>query len=147
MGCNASHKKAIEFAKHYNFDDVFIFEDDFDFISENSKAYIDQANEMIPEDYDVALFGYYFLPKKIKVNEYWNEVGDFCALHLYKVNSKAYDKILALPDDYHIDRLIGRSTLKKYASVKLATKQISDLSSISGKVTDYDFMLNKFEKI
>jgi GR25 family glycosyltransferase involved in LPS biosynthesis len=148
VGCNLSHKEAIWLAKKRGEKNVLIFEDDFEFISEQSYNYIIQAAKNLPDDFDVALFGYYFIGKKHKVNDNWSKIGDFCALHCYLVNEKAYDKIIQLPENYHLDRLIGRDVgIIKYATNKLATKQINGFSDNSKRENNYDNLLIKFDKI
>ena len=149
QGCNISHKKAICKAIELGLENVLIFEDDFEFITTKSFDYVNEASKNLPNDFDIALFGWYYLPNKLKVNEYWNKVGDFCALHCYLVNKKAYDKILNLPTNHHIDRLIGKEIygIKKYATNLLATKQANNFSNIQNRQTDYDKLLQKFKQI
>ena len=146
IGCNRSHKKCIKWAIENKLPSILIFEDDFLLNTPNSINYIFDAYKNLPKDFDISLFGYYFLaPNKKRINNYWNQITDFCALQMYLVNEKAYDKILNLKDDYHIDRLMGRDyTLIKYATNLLPTRQANGFSDNSGKETNYDDMLTKF---
>lgn len=149
QGCNLSHKKAIKKAIELGLKNVLIFEDDFQFITEKSIDYFKEAFENLPSDFDVALFGYYYLTEKIKVNEYWNSVSDFCALHCFLVKNLGYEKILMLPDTTHIDRLMGQKKygIKKIATNFLCTKQTNNFSDISNKITSYDNVLQKFKQV
>lgn len=149
QGCNISHKKAICKAIELELDNVLIFEDDFEFISDKSFDYLNEVIKTLPKDFDVALLGWYYLPLVKEANEHWNKVGDFCALHCYIVNKKAYNKILELPSDTHLDRLMGKSNsgLIKYATKLLATKQRDCFSNISNQQTFYNHLLKKFTQI
>lgn len=149
IGCNRSHKKCIKWAIENHLSSILIFEDDFLLHSNNSINYINEAFNHLPNDYDIALFGYYFLDNNRKpVNKYWQKINDFCALHCYLVSEKGYDKILSLREDYHLDRLIGRdNSIIKYATIKCPTRQMNGYSDNSGKETNYDDLLKKFDMI
>lgn len=148
IGCNRSHKDAIKAAAASRLSDVLIFEDDFQFVSDKSFDYMTQAYNNLPNDYDLALFGYYYLPKKTKVNNYWNRVDDFCALHCYLVNERVYPHILNLRNDYHLDRLMGRNkAIDKLAINYLPTKQRNGFSDNANKDVNYDSLLEKFKLI
>ena len=86
FGCVLSHIKALEYAKEKNYDEVIIFEDDFEWIDKDKFVY--------PEfDFDVCM-----ISGKIKKKEFmswnYNRVLDGRHTDCYLVKKHFYDKLI-----------------------------------------------------
>lgn len=98
-GINLAHKQVIIFAKHQGLPMVCISEDDFKLTAPGAWEYF---LDNIPNDFDVYLSGIY----KGHIKED-GTVDNFCALHLYIVHERFYDKFLAVDEKNNIDTLLG----------------------------------------
>ena len=143
-GIGQAHINCILIAKQSEWDNVLIMEDDVVFNGkENTLNYINIALQNAPNDWDILLGGIYFGSPK-KHNEYWSYVKDFCGLHFYIVNSKAYDKILEYNFKMHIDRWMG-SKVKCYVSNQFFATQREGFSDNTKKKEDYTKLLKKYK--
>jgi glycosyl transferase, family 25 len=147
IGIAQAHINAILIAKQNGWEQVLIMEDDVCFKGkEKTYDYVINCLENIPENWDILLGGIYFCKKLEKENEYWSKVGEFCALHFYIVNSKAYDKILEYNFKQHIDRWMNQKDgLNCYVANKFFATQRNGFSDNTKLKTDYDILLKKFK--
>jgi GR25 family glycosyltransferase involved in LPS biosynthesis len=111
-----SHTNLILQSLNDDSDLCLILEDDVIF-----SANLDLINEKIqtlPEDWDIAFFGWYpvkFPNKTIEINDDWFIVNEFWGMHAYLIRKekimKLYDTILNI--DSHIDIQISRYISQK----------------------------------
>jgi glycosyl transferase family 25 len=145
-GIAEAHMNAIKHAKENNWPNVLIMEDDL-YIPAKEKAtkYINEAFNKVPDDWDVLLGGVYHSVSLTKENNYWNRIGEFCALHFYIVNARAYDKLLTWDKTNHYDRWIGKTGLKCFVPTRFFAIQYDGYSDNVNKITDYNSTyLSKF---
>jgi len=142
-GIAQAHMNAIRHAKERGWDKVLIMEDDL-YIPAKGKPvldiYLDGAfsDKKIPEDWDILLGGVYYARTLEKYNNYWNKIGEFCALHFYIVNSKVYDKLLTWDNTNHYDRWVGKLGLNCYVSNRFFAIQYDGYSDNVNKITTYN---------
>jgi hypothetical protein len=129
---NAAHKQIVRYAQLAEWEEVCIVEDDLIFTSPNSWRYFLDHK---PTDYDIYLSMIYL--GEIDEN---NIVKDFTGLTLYVVHSRFYDTFLSVPDDDHLDRLLGG--LGRYVVCNpFVAKQSDGFSSNTGKWENYEDLL------
>jgi len=87
LGCNASHRKAVQLAKERGYKRVFILEDDIIITQDINKLL--SANEGILNDWDVLYFG--------GLVEYFFRNQIVC-LHAYAICDKVYDDIIYMSE-------------------------------------------------
>lgn len=133
---NAAHKQIVRHAMLNGLEEVCIGEDDLQFSSEKSWQYFLDNK---PVDFDIYLSMVY-----LGEPDEYNVVKEFTGLTLYIVSRKFYEKFLSVPDDDHLDRLLGG--LGKYVVCKpFVAKQFNGISSNTGKWEDYDHLLRNRE--
>ncbi len=138
-GIATAHMNAIQRAKDNNWPSVLIMEDDVIFPGkQKTLPYIEESFKELPEDWDIILGGVYHLRKPQKVNNYWQKVGEFCALHWYIVNERVYDKILAFDKSTHIDHWMGKQGMNIYLPKKFFAIQEDGYSDNVKKITSYN---------
>ena len=97
-----SHKQIVQWAKDNNLPSVIVAEDDFSFTNKGAWQYFLKS---IPAEYDMFLshiyWGNYDDTGKVK--------GTFCALTLYSVHAKFYDKFLAKSEKEHLDLVMNKA--------------------------------------
>lgn len=147
LGIAQAHINAILLAQQKEWDSVLIMEDDVQFQGkEQTFDYVLNCLDNAPDDWDVLLGGIYFHKKLEKVNEYWSRVGEFCGLHFYIVNSKAYDKIIRYEGKQHIDRWMNqKGGLNCYVANKFFATQRNGYSDNTKTKNDYDILLKKYK--
>lgn len=149
-GIAQAHLNAILLAKQNDWHEVLIMEDDCVFQGkEQTYDYLLNALEDAPADWDILLGGIYF-GNVVPFNNYWNKVGEFCGLHFYIVNSKAYDKILKYDGTQHIDRFMNsKNRLNCYVTKKFLATQRDGYSDNQGKHVDLSHILksNKYKQL
>ena len=144
-GIAQAHMNAIKIAKDNNWDKVLIMEDDVLF-SPSSKKYMDKIYSDLPKDWDILLGGLYWSRMMVEHNKNWYKTSEFCALHYYIVNQKAYDKLLKFDYSNHFDRWVGTQGLNVYVPKKFFAIQEDGYSDNVNKLTDYNSTyLSKFE--
>ncbi len=124
-GIAQAHLNCISIAKGNEWPYVLIMEDDCVFQGTvETYDYLLNAIKDLPENWEVLLGGIYN-GKTEPFNNNWSRVGEFCGLHFYIVNSKAYDKILAWDGTQHIDRWMNlkNQRLKCYVTNKFVATQ------------------------
>jgi len=133
---NAAHKQIVSWAKENNIERVVIAEDDILFSHHKSYQYF-LSN--IPGNYD--LFMGMIYAGEIQDNKI---VNGFSGLTLYCVNSRFYDKFLAIQNDLHLDRALGMTAHENeyYVCPKFICKQSGSYSDNMRKSMDY----SQFEK-
>ena len=146
-GIGQAHINCILIAKQKEWDNVIIMEDDCVFQGKDKTLpYINECLLNAPKDWDILLGGVYYSKQRSPYNEYWERVGEFCGLHFYIVNSKAYDKILEYDFNHHIDRWMNQNNrLNCYVAKKFFATQIAGFSDNTNKKEDYKNLLKKYE--
>lgn len=146
-GIARSHQRSVRYAKDKGWDKVLIMEDDVIYpAKEKALPYINEALKKLPEDWDVILGGVYYLRNEKRINAYWRKVYEFCALHWYIVNEKAYDTILNYECNGHIDRWLGNQGLNIYLPRRFWAIQKDGYSDNVNKLTNYNTtLLTNFE--
>lgn len=145
-----SHKKAIQWAKDNNYDYVLIMEDDLR-LQPNSFEYAQECFSNLPSNWDILLGGIYTTGGLKEENKYWNKTSTFSALHFYIVHKDAYDKILNMKSDFHIDgwlardKHLGGGQLNCYVVKELFALQYNGFSDNVGRIVNYDNLLTKFK--
>lgn len=133
---NLSHKQIVQDAKENYYPEVVILEDDFKATHSNSlKYYLDNK----PKDFDIYLGGIYV--GDIQPD---NTVHTFSALHFYTIHERFYDAFLSLPDNEHIDRLLGGLGKYVVCNPMPFIQHNGIFSSNSQKIEDYTTMLEKY---
>jgi hypothetical protein len=149
-GIAKAHMNAISHAKERGWDKVLIMEDDLCLPAKGKpvlKQYLDSAfdDKKIPENWDILLGGVYYARTLDRYNNYWNKIGEFCALHWYIVNSKAYDKLLNWDKTNHYDRWVSKHGLNCYVTSRFFAIQYDGYSDNVDKLTNYNSTyLSKF---
>ena len=140
----ASHKKAIQHAKDLGLNMVCIMEDDVMFTSKNAFAYAQSCfQKKIPSDWSIILGGTY---NEIitKLDPTWIRVVDFSGLHFYVIRKEAYDIVLGMNTDMHIDRWIAsREELHCYRTKKIFALQRNGYSDNTKKIANYGSLVKK----
>jgi len=146
-GIAKAHHNAIRMAKEKGWDKVLIMEDDVMFPGKDKTVpYMEEAFKKLPENWDIIVGGVYYLRNETKVNNYWRRIGEFCALHWYIVNEKAYDKLLSFEYTGHYDRWMGKQGLNIYLPRRFWAIQRDGWSDNVKKETDYNkTRLKQFE--
>lgn len=128
---NLAHKQIVRYAKIAEFSEVIIAEDDVKFSRPGAWEYF---LSKIPKDYDLFLGGIF----TGEPNEN-NQVDDFTGMTLYSVHNKFYDTFLSIPDNEHIDRILGG--LGNFIVCNpLVCTQYDGISSNSGQYERYGEM-------
>lgn len=98
-------------------DDIFLILED-DILAKQSYDTILEKIQTLPEDWDIALLGWYDVDsfsKKIEINSDWVKVNKFWGLHAYLIKKekieKIYNSLLAI--DGHIDLQLSRLITEK----------------------------------
>jgi glycosyl transferase, family 25 len=147
VGIGQAHINCILIAKQNEWDNVIIMEDDCIFQGkEKTLEYINNCLLNAPNDWDILLGGVYYSKKRSPFNDYWERIGEFCGLHFYIVNSKAYDKILEYDFTQHIDRWLNHNNrLNCFVAKKFFATQRDGFSDNTKKKEDYSRLLKKYE--
>ena len=138
VGIAEAHLNCIRLAKQEGWDKVLIMEDDLLVPNIKANEYMTSALNKLPEDWDVALAGVYWKRSEIKINNYWKKLSEFCSLHWYLVNSKAYDKLLTYDGSNHYDRWIGTQGFNVYCTNKYFAIQYDGWSDNVNQETKYN---------
>ena len=94
LGCSKSHLNVIKLAKERNYDQVIIFEDDFEFIV-NKDEYNEEMNKLNNVNFDVCLLSYNtqnFYPSEY---DFLYKIKDALTCSGYIVNSHYYDRLIS----------------------------------------------------
>jgi len=147
LGIAEAHLSCILKAKINGWDKVLIMEDDCYFqAKEKTLAYLKNALNHVPEDWDVLLGGIYESNGITKIDQYWNKTKEFCGLHFYIVNSKVYDRFLTYTGNYHIDRWVNMNgDLNCYVTAKFVALQRDGFSDNVKQRVNYLDRLKRFE--
>lgn len=146
-GIAQAHLNCIEIARQNEWDKVLIMEDDIYFQGKDKTLpYFNECIKSLPEDWDILLGGLYFSKNLKEFNKYWSSVGEFCGLHFYIVNQKAYDRILEYDFNQHIDRWMNKGNrFKCYVTNQFIATQIDGYSDNARSNTDYKIILAKYK--
>lgn len=144
-GIGQAHLNCIKYAKNNDLEYVLIMEDDCYFpAKEKTLKYFMESFNNAPPNWDVLLGGVYYSENIRPFNEHWNKIGEFCGLHFYIVNKKAYDVILGYDFYQHIDRWMNqKNRLNCYVANKFFALQKSGFSDNTGQNENYTHLLHK----
>jgi len=92
IGCARSHLEVIRLAKARGYPSVLVFEDDFMLVV-SGKAFLEILDK-VPNDYDVAMFGYN-MRKTEPYNETFGRILEAQTTSCFLVNSKYYDTLIS----------------------------------------------------
>lgn len=145
-GIAEAHINCVKTAKEMGYSEILIMEDDIKFTNPSkTREHIDLILNNLPDDWDILLSGVYWSKGLTKVNDYWSLTKEFCGLHWYIVNEKAYDTIINYPGeqpDQNIDRWLAMNDrLKCYASNKMFAIQRPGFSDNVNKNVNYENFL------
>ena len=88
-----SHYNLVKRAKELNLENVFIFEDDFQFTNYNIDL-IKKAFRQLPKDWDVFYLGYNPFEKLLPYSENLYKIQGAWTTHAYAINKRFYDVII-----------------------------------------------------
>lgn len=147
IGIAQAHINAIKHAQFHCFENVLIVEDDVRFLSKNAFNYAQHALLSAPDNFDILLGGIYsHRGTFMKTNNYWNKLQEFCGLHFYIVNCKAYDKIIAFNSHMHIDRWLAKGAkLECYVADTFFATQYDGYSDNTNRSEHYEHLLKKYK--
>jgi len=132
-GINAAHKQIVEYAKLAEWNEVCIAEDDLQFTNGKSWEYF-LAHK--PKDFDIYLSMIY-----LGQPDENNEVKEFTGMTMYVVHSRFYDTFLSVDPSEHIDRALSEIGGKYVVCSPFVAKQYNGFSSNTGKMENYDKLL------
>lgn len=138
-GIAQAHLNCIRRAKELKHNCILIMEDDI-VLRNGAKDHLNTSLENLPKDWDILLGGVYENKNLRPFNDHWDQVGEFCGLHFYIVNEKAYDAILAydFSKNQHIDRWMNKeNNLKCYVLKKFIATQRHGYSDNVKMEVDY----------
>ncbi len=142
-GIGQAHLCCIANAKFLGLPYVLIMEDDL-VLRKGIETYLNEALNNLPEDWDLLLGGAYQIKSFKSYNDHWDELGEFCGLHFYIVNEKAYDKILTYDGQQHIDRWMKKcANLNCYVTKKFVATQRPGVSDNVKSYQDYSHLIKK----
>lgn len=146
-GIGQAHLNCIKYAKNNNLESILIMEDDCYFpAKERTLSHFNKCMDNLPENWDILLGGVYYSENLKPYNDYWNRVGEFCGLHFYIVNKKAYDVILGYDFMQHIDRWMNqKNRLNCFVASKVFALQRSGFSDNTGQNENYTHLLSKYK--
>lgn len=134
-GCALSHKAAVQLAIKHGCEYCIIFEDDIGFCPGGYEYFLNGLNEC--KDWQLFFGGVYhgtITPK----GQYYAEVLDCCATHIYAIHNSYYDRVLACPDGENIDRYYARDCKRAFVSWPMVAIQKPFYSDIQRKPVDYE---------
>ena len=138
-GCRQSH---IEVLKNYNYDPLFIFEDDALFV-EGFSDKLPIAMSHLPNDWDVAYLGAHIL-KAEDHNEYWLKSYGASSTHAFAIRGRAKDMLGKSLDSYdgHADRAFSNihKDLNVYVVKSTLIWQAPGYSDIQECEVNYDHL-------
>lgn len=162
LGCSMSHMKCLEIAKKNNYENVFICEDDIDFLDPN--LLIQNVNQFLSSDlrWNVLVVGGNNMLPYVPVNDYCIRIMNCQTTTGYIVNKNYYDTLIenykegiqlllkspANPD-YRIDKYWMKAQQKDkwYMIIPPTVAQIQDYSDIEKKVTNYRKYMLDYNKV
>ena len=150
QGISESFKKIIRRSSHMGFKQVMIVEDDIKFTSPLSKDYLQEAINVLPNDWDILLGVSYGYENKYNENDHLIKVGDFTSLICVIFNNTSYSKVLS--HDYNnseyknIDRYLGdlskNNKLNVYMVNPMIAMEYPGISYNRKREVDYTSLLN-----
>jgi GR25 family glycosyltransferase involved in LPS biosynthesis len=136
-GCRQSH---IEILKKYDYDPLFIFEDDALFV-EGFEDKLPIAMSHLPDDWDVAYLGAHIL-KAEDHNEYWLKSEGASSTHAFAIRGRAKDMLRKSLESYdgHADRAFSdiHKDLNVYIVKSTLVWQTPGYSDIQQCEVNYD---------
>ena len=155
LGCALSHLSVLKLAKERNYENVFIFEDDFTF--DISKEEFMSLLKKIPEDFDVVMLGYYIIESE-PYNETFGKVKQATTTSGYIVNKKFYDTLINRIEEgarileqkqnefgavakYSVDQYWKKlqPDANWFYTLKRVGHQAAGFSDLTGKFEKYDY--------
>lgn len=146
-GVAQAHINAIDYAIRHRLDHVLIMEDDCIFpAKDKTLEHINLCLANLPDEWDILLGGVYDSYHLRPYNNYWNSVGQFCALHFYIVNRSAYSRFLKYDGKHHLDRWLNlnNTDLKCFVSKDFFAIQSNGYSDNVKSKVNYDKFLKRY---
>lgn len=142
IGCKESHRNIIKIAKESGYDNVMIFEDDFEPLDGFLEQYTKIVNNL-PHMFNFIQFGANVMGLVEKYDENLNRCYGMFAAHCYIINSSIYDEILSNTEDLQIDVIYKNIHARghSYLSNKTICRQRADYSNIQNSHVYYGFLL------
>ena len=138
-GIGTAHTNCIRTAQRYGWDKVLIMEDDIVFQGKQKTIpYFNECLENVPCDWDVLLGGIYNKSKTFPHSKHWEQVTEFCGLHFYIVNARAYEKLLTWDGLTHFDKWMSKQNLRIFVTAKYIAHQKDGYSDNAGTITNYN---------
>ena len=162
LGCSMSHLKCIELAKKNEYDNVFVCEDDIEFL--NPELFLNQIKLFLDStlNWDVIIIsGNNMLPYKA-INNTCIKVFNCQTTTGYIVNKKYYDKLIQnykdgiqkllkepTNNDYKIDKYWFKLQRDDdwYLIIPLTVVQKEDYSDVEKKITNYKKYMLDYNKV
>ena len=153
VGCKDSHCKIYEYAKENNYENVLIFEDDFELANEWEDT-IPKAMEQLPEDWDMLYFGCNLIDYSNLASPNLIIPRAAKALHAYAIKSTLYDflikglKNFKQPIDRYTDWYVTQARkFDVYAMYPIAAIQATGISDIEKHEVSYGQMMERNYKM
>lgn len=128
---NAAHKQIVKYAQIAEWDSVIIAEDDLKFSRQGAwKYFLSQE----PKEYDMYLGGIF-----LGQPDENNMVSEFTGLTLYSISKSFYETFLSVPDDDHLDRLLG-GLGRYFVCSPFVCTQHNGVSGNTGRFEEYEFL-------
>ena len=154
IGCSKSHLSILKKAKNEGYENVLIFEDDFQFLVSKSELEYELSNFFNNHsDFDVVMLGYNLLKYIPNVDRTVGKIIEGQTTSSYIVNRKFYDKLISVWEK-GLEKLVETNDEKIYAIdqvwkclqpdsnwyyfMKRIGKQRASWSDIENKFTDYN---------
>ena len=133
--------KILEDAKKNNYNRIFIFEDDVEFIPQ-AKRYIDKIKWLQDDEWDMIHFGTIDKVRPDKSNTSWIKLKESYCCHAYGINSSVYDEYIEeiKKMDRPIDEITAKQLQTKGKCFKLSRTlcyQTRDYSNIRKRKVKY----------
>ncbi len=141
-----AHKKCIRKAIELNLPRVIIMEDDVKFSCPGAFNRFLELSEALPKNWDIFISGsydYQVADQFIKAKEIISISGlvnlnKFSGLHCYIVNQRYYNKMLSLPENRNLDKVISNSNASIWMCYPMVALQHSGFSDNICKEVDYN---------
>lgn len=143
---NLSHKKIVQWAKSADKDWVCIGEDDCEFPAKDGLAKWAVGIDALDGDADIYLAGNYALSPADIAQRGLVKTDQITGLHCYCIYKRFYDTFLSMPEDEHIDTVLGGKG-EFYTIYPIVAIQGKGWSSNQGMEVDYNTLLKGWGSI
>jgi len=151
MGCLNSHLALLRYASIFK-QNILIFEDDVEFIGENSQEVIESALDELSEldRFDMVYLGGNVLNNIYQMTTHLGRLTHCQSTHAYGVNVNFVDKLIADLENYqnHIDVMYAWNVVPKnkcYITIPMVAIQRASYSDILKQEIDYSVPMARYE--